>query len=193
MVKIQNNYIKTKVRGNFGDIEVYNSQVNKNVHSQLVDVIKNNSESIDLENGMSDIQINNTIPIMRFMLINLSNVETAEYWNSVSDIDLEDMLNLADGDFKQAVNSLLDMLLEITQDIRIQEIRKLNILKNKLNEFVEVFNFNSDVDNLLDKFGLDRELLIKIQNGDKEAIEKFQKVLFEKNKKTRKPRTKKTK
>lgn len=191
MAKLKDNDIKKKIKAKFNEYEVYNPEFNIEIYNNLIEQIKENSKQTELENNEADIQID-TINIMREMLIGLSNIEDEDYWRSISDCDLDTMLNLADGDFKLVIQVLMDIMLELAQDIRIQEIRKLNILKNKLNEFVEVFNFNSDIDNLLDKFGLDRELFIKIQNGDTDAVKKFQEIITKKVNKPKRKYTKKT-
>lgn len=188
-VKLDSKYIKSKIKAKFGELEVHNP-IDKKVHSELVALIRDNSTNIELENGMTDIKVDNTILIMRYMLKNLTNIEDHEYWNNINDDDLEEMLNLADGDFKSVVNTLLDILLEVGQDIRVEEIRKLDMINNKIEELIKVFKFNKDVDSKLKEFGIDRELLAKIQSGDKEAIEEFQQTLI---KKASKPKSKKTK
>ncbi|NRU52577.1 hypothetical protein [Clostridium beijerinckii] len=190
MAKLKDNDIKKKIRAKFNEYEIYNPEFNIEIYNNLIERIKENSKQTELENNEADIQID-TINIMREMLIGLSNIEDEDYWRNISDCDLDTMLNLADGDFKLVIQMLMDIMLELAQDIRIQEIRKLNILKNKLNEFVEVFNFNSDIDNLLDKFGLDRELFIKIQNGDTDAVKKFQEIITNKINKPKRKYTKK--
>ncbi len=193
MIKLESKYIKSKLKDKFGELEVYNSQLVEGVHIQLNQMIKDNSKPINLENGMSDIQINNTIKTMRFMLINLTNIEDSNYWNSISDEELENILNLADGDFKQVAHSLLDIMLEIAQDIRLEERRKLDIVKDKITELTDILRFSNDVESKLKEFGLDKELLVKIQNGDKEAIEQFQKSLVKNVNKPKRQYTKKSK
>ena len=193
MIKLESKYIKSKLKDKFGELEVYNSQLVEGVHIQLNQMIKDNSKPINLENGMSDIQINNTIKTMRFMLINLTNIEDSNYWNSISDEELENILNLADGDFKQVAHSLLDIMLEIAQDIRLEERRKLYIVKDKITELTDILRFSNDVESKLKEFGLDKELLVKIQNGDKEAIEQFQKSLVKNVNKPKRQYTKKSK
>lgn len=184
-IKLDSKYIKNKLKATYGELEVYNA-IDKTIYGELAEMIKDNSTPVDLENGMSDIKIDNTVSIMRYMLISLTNIESKEYWDNVNDNDLEEMLNLADSDFKLVVNSLLDIILEIGQDIRIEEIRRLDLISNKIEELAKVFKFNKDVDLTLKEFGIDRELLAKIQNGDKAAIEEFQKSLTEKAKKPQK-------
>lgn len=192
MVKLDNKYIKNKLKAKFGELEVYNPQLILGVHDKLVSLIKENSQQVNLKNNKTDVQINNVINIMRYMLIHLTNIEDKAYWNNINDSELENMLNLADGDFKQVANILLDIILEIGQDIRVEEIRKLKIIKEKLKEVTEVFNFNKDINESLAKFGLDKDKLGLIQNGDKQAIEEFQNNLIEQASKYKR-KTKKTK
>ena len=191
-VQLKNTYIKTKIKATFGELEVYNI-IDKNKRSELSQMIRDNSKPVTLENGMSDLQINNMNKTMRYLLINATNIENAEYWNNLSDEKLEEMLDLCDGDFKQVVNALLDIVFEIAQDNRLEDIRKLDVIKGQVIEMTEVFKFNTDINKVLAKFGIDKELLNKISNGDKEAIEKFQQTLIEQANKPKKTRTKKTK
>jgi hypothetical protein len=111
---------------------------------------------------------------MRFMLINLSNIENADYWNSIDNIELEKMLDLVDGDFKKAVNSLIDIMIEIGNDIALQGVIQLDLLQNKLNELIEATKANVKIDKTLSKLGLDKDKLIKLQSGDKEVVKEFQ-------------------
>lgn len=191
-IKLDSKYIKNKLKAKYAELEVYNA-IDKNIYAELAEMIKSNSSNVELENGMSDIKIDNTILIMRYMLKNLTNIEDNEYWDSVNDNDLEEILNLANGDFKSVVNSLLDIMLEIAQDIRLEEIRKLDMISNKIEELTKVFEFNQDMDVKLKEFGIDRELLAKIQDGDKEAIEQFQNALIEKAKKPQRNKKSKSK
>ena len=172
-VKLENKYIKNKLKDKFGEIEIYNPQFDNNVLTELTKLIASNSQTVQLENGKSDIQVD-TIEIMRFMLINLSNIENADYWNSIDNIELEKMLDLVDGDFKKAINSLIDIMIEIGNDITLQGIRQLDLLQNKLNELVESTKANIKIDKTLSKLGLDKDKLIKLQNGDEQVTKEFQ-------------------
>lgn len=172
-VKLENKYIKNKLKDKFGEIEIYNPQFDNNILTELTKLIASNSQTVQLENGKSDIQVD-TIEIMRFMLINLSNIENADYWNSIDNIELEKMLDLVDGDFKKAVNSLIDIMIEIGNDITLQSIRQLDLLQNKLNELVESTKANIKIDKTLSKLGLDKDKLIKLQNGDEQVTKEFQ-------------------
>jgi hypothetical protein len=172
-VKLENKYIKNKLKDKFGEIEIYNPQFDNNILTELTKLIANNSQTIQLENGTGDIQVD-TIEIMRFMLINLSNIENADYWNSIDNIELEKMLDLVDGDFKKAVNSLIDIMIEIGNDIALQGVIQLDLLQNKLNELIEATKANVKIDKTLSKLGLDKDKLIKLQSGDKEVVKEFQ-------------------
>ena len=191
-VKLKDTYIKSKIKAKFGEIEVYNP-INKDIKDKLTEMIRDNSIPVILENGMSDIKIDNMNKTMKYMFSYLTNLEDENYWNGIDDFEFENMLNLSDGDFKDVVNALLDIIFEITQDIRKEDIRKLKIISDKLEEMTEVFKFNNSIDNKLKEFGLDRELLTNIQNGDKESIEQFQKKLIEQAEKSNKPKRKYTK
>jgi hypothetical protein len=192
-IKFEDKYIKNKLKNKFGQIEIYNSQYDKKVYSQLIKIIETNSKQIQLENGQSDIEVVNTIQIMRFMIINLTNIEDKDYWNNIDDTKLEEMLNLSDGDFKKAVNSLLDIMIEVGQDIAIENIRKLNILNNKLNEMTESIMANMEIDKTLSIIGLDRNKMMKLQNGDEETIKEFQTNLIKQIDKPKRGRPKKKK
>lgn len=178
-VKLENKYIKNKLKAKFGELEVYNPELIEGEYQKIVKLIQENSESINEDNGSSDVQINNTVKIMREMLIYITNIENEQYWNNIDDIELDNMLNLADGDFKKVVQTLVDIMLEIGQDLRKDGIRKLDILENKLNEMIESIRFDMNIDKTLSKFGLDKEKLFKLQNGDKDTIEEFQKNILE--------------
>ena len=178
-VKLENKYIKNKLKAKFGELEVYNPELIEGAYQKIVKLIQENSESINEDNGSSDVKINNTVKIMREMLIYITNIENEEYWNNIDDIELDNMLNLADGDFKKVVQTLVDIMLEIGQDLRKDGIRKLDILENKLNEMIESIKFDMNIDKTLSKFGLDKEKLFKLQNGDKDTIEEFQKNILE--------------
>lgn len=178
MVKLESKHIKSKLKAKFGSFEVYNP-IKKELYGELSEMIKNNSKKVDVGNGKTDLQVDNTVEIIRKMLISLTNIESAEYWNGFGNIELKDMLDLADGDFKSVVNTLINVMLEIAQDARMEDIRKLQIVKDKITELTEIFKFDADVSAKLAELGLDKESLDKIQNGDQEAIKKLQDKLVE--------------
>ncbi|MBZ9693195.1 hypothetical protein [Clostridium sp. M14] len=188
-VKLEEKYLKKKIKSIYGTIEVYNPLDNK-IYSELSNMIANNS--IQVENdGKSDIQINNTIDVMRFMLIHLTNIENEDFWSSISDFDLEVMLNQADGDFKKTISDLIDIMIEIGIDNKKNANRQLDILQESVNELVKVLDFNNNLDKSLNKLGLDKELLIKVVQGDEDAKNEFEKQLF--NNKTNKNKKSKNK
>lgn len=192
-VKFESNkYIKNKIKDKFGKIEVYNPQYDSNVLEELMALIINNSTPVELKNGETDIKVDNTVEIMRYMLVNLTNIDS-EYWNKIDNIQLEEILNLADGDFKKVVNSLLDIMIEVGNDIAIENVRKLNILQNKLNEMMESIKTSSQINETLASFGLDKDKLIGLQNGDEEIIKEFQTNLLKQENKPKRGRTKKVK
>lgn len=164
MVKLKNEYIKDKVKATFNDIEIYNPQNKRKIYRELCELIKLNSGEVEVEDGLFDIQINDPISILRFMLINITNIENAEYWNNLNDDELDEMLITADGDFKEAVDSLLDILVEVSQNIRKQEIRKLKMTENKLIKLAKVFQFDNNVEERLKEFGIDMKTMSEIQN-----------------------------
>lgn len=175
-VKLEEKYLKKKIKSIYGTIEVYNPLDNK-IYSELSNMIANNS--IQVENdGKSDIQINNTIDVMRFMLIHLTNIENEDFWSNISDFDLEVMLNQADGDFKKTISDLMDIMIEIGIDNRRNANRQLDILQENVNELVKVLDFNNNLDKSLGKLGLNKELLIKVSQGDEDAKSEFEKQLF---------------
>jgi len=192
MIKLEEKYIKNKLKAKFGELEVYNPQHIKNSYDKISQMIRDNSNTVQ-EDGMSDIQINNTVKIAREMLIDLTNVEDRIYWNSIDDIELDNILNYSDGDFKLVINTLMDIMLEITQDLRLNDIRKLDIMNNKLIEMKEAFKSNININKTLADLGLDQEKLIKLQQGDKEVTEEFQQNIFDKMKKENKPKRQYTK
>jgi ABC-type uncharacterized transport system permease subunit len=78
-------------------------------------------------------------------------------------------------------------------DITIQNIRQLDILQSKLNEMIESVKVGVNIEKTLSSLGLNMEELVKLQNGDKEIIEKFQKNIIEQSKKSKRGRPKKVK
>lgn len=185
MAKLKDNDIKKKIRATFGEYQVYNA-IETNTLNELTKLIENNSQTVQLDEQNSDIEITNTVQIMRFMLIHLTNLE--EDWNNIDDIQLEEMLNLADKDFKKVVNSLIDIMIEIGNDITIQSIRKLDILQNKLNEMIESTKVSMNIEKTLAKFGLDIDKLAKLQNGDEQTVKEFQENIIKSIEKEVKPK-----
>ncbi|WP_252225079.1 MULTISPECIES: hypothetical protein [unclassified Clostridium] len=178
-VKLQEKHIKNKIKSKYGEMEVYNP-LDKTILSELSKMISNNSERTG-----EDMEIINTVSIMRYMLKYLTNIENKEYWDNISDFDLEILLNRADGDFKNVVSDLIDVMLEIGRDIRKNAERQLDVLEEKINELIKMLKFNNNVDKSLDKLGLNRDLLNKVANGDVEAKNEFEKIITD-NKSTKK-------
>ncbi|OSA92818.1 UNVERIFIED_ORG: hypothetical protein B2H93_13405 [Clostridium botulinum] len=175
-IKLEEKYLKKKIKSIYGEIEVYNPLDNK-IYSELSNMIANNSIQVE-KDEKSDIQINNTIDVMRFMLIHLTNIENEDFWSNISDFDLEVMLNQADGDFKKTISDLMDIMIEIGIDNRRNANRQLDILQESVNELVKVLDFNNNLDKSLGKLGLNKELLIKVSQGDEDAKSEFEKQLF---------------
>lgn len=163
MPELEDKYIKDKIKAKFNDLEVYNPQHIKNVYKELKEMIKENSKQIELKDEMFDIQIDNTVQIMRYMLLNLTNTDSA-YWNSMDDGILEDTLFFIDGDLKQVIDSLQDIMVEIAQDIRKENVRKLKLVENRIIELAETFKFNNNVDEKLKEYGIDSNTILAIQN-----------------------------
>lgn len=185
MAKLKDNDIKKKIRATFGEYQVYNA-IEINILNELTKLIESNSQTVQLDEQNTDIEITNTVQIMKFMLKNLTNID--EEWNSIDDVKLEEMLNLSDGDFKKVVNSLIDIMIEIGNDITIQSIRKLDILQNKLNEMVESIKVTTNMEKTLSKFGLDMDKLTKLQNGDEQTIKELQETIVKSIEKEVKPK-----
>jgi len=190
-IKLEEKYIKNKIKAKFNDLEVYNPQLIDNAYNKLSQMIRENSESIT-ENETSDIQINNIVKIVREMLILLTNLEDSIFWNNIDDIELDKMLNLADGDFKLVINTLMDIMLEIGQDLRLGDIRKLDIINNKLIEMKEAFKADVNINKTLTDLGLDRDKLVKLQQGDQTTIDEFQQNIIKNIEKQNKPKRKYT-
>jgi hypothetical protein len=191
-IKLEEKYIKNKIKAKFGELEVYNPQLIDNAYDKLSQMIRENSATVS-ENEMSDVQINNTVKIVREMLINLTNIEDEVYWNNIDDIEMDNMLNLADGDFKIVVHTLMDIMLEIGQDLRLGDIRKLDIINNKLIEMKEAFKADVNINKTLTDLGLDKDKLVKLQQGDQSTIDEFQQNIIKNIEKQNKPKRQYTK
>jgi hypothetical protein len=85
------------------------------------------------------------------------------------------MLDFPDGEFKDVVDDLTDVLFEFAHDTHKQGVKKMKVIENKIDEFIEAIKFNSNINTKLAELGLDMNKLEKIQNGDKVALEEFQK------------------
>lgn len=154
--------LEDKTKAKFGEYEVHNPRYMKDIYKELKEMIKENSKQIELKDGMFDIQIDNTVQIMRYMLMNITNVVC---WNGLTDDEMfEDTVSEANGDLKQVVDYLLDMMVEIAQDIRKENVRKLKLVENRIIELAETFKFNNNVNEKLKEFGIDSNTILEIQN-----------------------------
>lgn len=174
-------HIKNKLKASFGELQVYNPK--GEIYDKLSKLVSENSTQVNLEEGISDVKVDNLDKIFREMFKTITNIEDSEFWDSKSDSEISELLNDADGEFKEVINCLLDIVMEIGQDIRIEDIRKLQLVRNKVVEYTKTLKLTNDIDKSLKVFGIDREKLSKIQNGDIEAIEELQKSLLENKKK----------
>ena len=184
MAKLKDDSIKKKIRAMYNEYQVINPEFNREIYNELSQIIRDNSIIVNSEDKLSDIQVDNTVKIFRLMLKKLTNIE--EDWDNIEDINLDEMLNFADGDFKKVVNTLMDVMLEVAQDNRLNDIRKLTILNDKLIELKESMKSTVKMEQTLSNIGLDMDKLIKMQNGDETIIKEFQenivKELEQKNK-----------
>lgn len=178
-VKLGKQYIKEKLRVTFGEIEVYNA-IDREVYEKLFTMIQSNSEQVQIDEDKYDIQVNNVITIIREMLIHLTNVEDEAYWTNIADYDLEDLLNIADGDFKETVEELLDIMVEIGNDIRKQSLRKLEMLNEKLGELSDSIKLNEEVKGKLEALGLNEKVLADAISGDDTALKEVMEKIDEK-------------
>lgn len=153
--------LEDKRKAKFGQYEVHNPRYLKDIYKELKEMIKENSKQIELKDGMFDIQIDNSVQIMRYMLMNLTNVVC---WNGIDDEMFEDTVSEADGDLKQVVDSLMDIMVEVAQDIRKENVRKLKLVENRIIELAETFKFNNNVDEKLKEYGIDSNTILAIQN-----------------------------
>ena len=166
MAKLKDDSVKKKIRAIYNEYQIINPEFNRGIYNELSQIIRDNSIIVNLEEKLSDIQVDNTVKIFRLMLKKLTNIE--EDWDNIDDINLDEMLNFADGDFKKVVNTLMDIMLEVAQDNRLNDIRKLNILNDKLIEFKESITSTVKMEQTLSNLGLDMDKLIKMQNGDED-------------------------
>jgi len=200
MAKLRDDSIKKKIRVTYGDYNIINPEFKKEIYSELAQMIRNNSIEVqideNLEQSLSDIKIDNTVRIMRYMLINLTNIENEEYWNNIDDTQLDENLNYSDGEFKQIIQTLIDIMLEIAHDNKLEDTRKLNILNDKLIEFKESMTSSMKMQKTLASLNLDMDKLIKIEQGDEVVMKEFQDNIVNELEKQNKPKrqyTKKTK
>ena len=198
MAKLKDGSIKKKIRVTYGEYQIINPEFKKEIYIELALMIRNNSIEVkidnNLEQSLSDIKVNNTVKIMRYMLTNLTNIE--EDWNSIDDIQLDEMLNYSDGEFKQIIQTLIDIMLEVAHDNKLEDTRKLSILNDKLIEFKESMTSSMKMQKTLASLNLDMDKLIKIEQGDEVVMKEFQDNIVNELEKQNKPKrqyTKKTK
>ena len=125
---------------------------------------------------------------MRYMLSELTNIESKEYWDNIDDIKLDEMLNYADGDFKEVIQTLIDIMLEIAHDNKLEDTRKLNILNDKLIEFKESMVSSVKMQKTLSSLNLDMDKLMKIEQGDEVIMKEFQDNIIKELEKQNKPK-----
>jgi len=195
MAKLKDGSIKKKIRVTYGEYQIINPEFKKEIYIELALMIRNNSIEVkidnNLEQSLSDIKVNNTVKIMRYMLTNLTNIE--EDWNSIDDIQLDEMLNYSDGEFKQIIQTLIDIMLEVAHDNKLEDTRKLSILNDKLIEFKESMTSRIKMQKTLSSLNLDVDKLMKIQNGDEVVMKEFQDNIVKELEKQSKPKRKYTK
>lgn len=178
MAKLEDKYLKKKKY--FGELEVRFPK--GAIYNELLELIGKNSNQINFEDRTSDYKIDNLNVVIKEMLIHLTNVEDSDFWSNKSDEEVLEILEDANGDFKDVIHELLDIIVEIGNDMRKENNRKLQVTRNWIVGITKEITLSSDIDKSLKKFGLDMDKLSKIQAGDKTAIEEFQKSLLEKKK-----------
>lgn len=178
-VKLENKYLKkTKY---FGELEVRFPK--SEVYNKLIKLIGENSNQVNFEDNTSDYKINNLNVIIKEMLIHLTNVEDSNFWSNKTDEEILEILENANGDFKDVIHELLDIIIELGNDMRKENLRQLQLTRNWVVGITKEIMLSKDIDKSLKKFGLDMDKISKIQSGDKTTIEEFQKSLLEKKRK----------
>jgi hypothetical protein len=197
-VKLKDNDIKKKIKVTFGEFQIITPEFSPHIYEELSQLIRDNSIEIKVEDDLGkilkDTQVNNTVKVMRYMLKNLTNIEND--WDNIDDIQLDETLNYADGDFKEVVQTLMDVMMEIAHDNSRNDIRKISILTDKLVEFKGSMVNTVRMQQTLESLGLDMDKLIKMQQGDETIIKEFQDNIVKELEKQNKPKrqyTKKTK
>jgi hypothetical protein len=188
MVKLKEEYLKNKLKDKFGELEVYNP-IDRNIYNKLTKMIRDNSEAVminDILETYSDVEINNTVCIMREMLKLLTNID--EDWDLKTDEELDDLLNRANGDFKKVIYSLVDIMLEIAQDNRMENIRKIDTLNKKLIEVKKSLKTGIGLQQTLSEFGLDINKLTELNNGNNEILKEVQEHIIKDIEKGLKPK-----
>jgi hypothetical protein len=189
MAKLKDNDIKKKVKAKFNEYEIYNPEFNKEIYNKISQMIKDNSVAVmqnDLLEVFSDIKINNMPMIIKEMLKYLTNIE--EDFDNKTEEELDNIFTLADGDFKNVIQTLMDMTIDIGHDNRVEEIMKLKELNNKLIEFKQSLKVGIDLQQTLLEYGLDADKLIKLKDGDENILQEFQEHIIKDLEKEIKPK-----
>lgn len=193
MVKLKDSDIKKKIKATFNEYEVYNPEFNKKVYDKLSQMIRDNSVAVmqnELLEVFSDVEINNIPTIIKEMLKSLTNIE--EDWDRKTEEEFENMLIFADGDFKNVIQMLMEIIQKIGQDNRLEEIMKLQELNYKLIAFKKSLKVGIDLQKTLAEFGLDADSLLKLKNGDKSILNEVEEYVINDIEKEIKPKRKYT-
>ena len=192
MAKLKDNNIKKKIKATFGEFQIINPEFKPDIYAELSQLIRNNSVEVKIEDNLEkvlqDVKVNNTVKVMRYMLSELTNIESKEYWNNIDDTKLDEMLNYSDGDFKEVIQTLMDIMLEISHNNAKNDIRQISILTDKLIEFKESMTSTVKMEQTLSNLGLDMDKLIKMQNGDEVVMKEFQDNIIKELEKQNKPK-----
>jgi hypothetical protein len=159
------------------------------VYKKISQMIKDNSIVImqnDLLEVFSDFEVNNIPLIIKQMLKDLTNIE--DNFDSKSEDELKNIFTLANGDFKKVIQVLMDIILEIGQDNRLEEIMKLKELNNKLISFKQSLTIGINLQQTLSEYGLDSDKLIKLKDGDESVLQEIQKHIIKDIEKEIKPK-----
>lgn len=178
-IKLENKYTRTPKY--FGELEVKFPK--GTIYNKLIELIGKNSNQVNYEDNTSDYKIDNLNVVIKEMLINLTNIEDFDFWSNKTDEEILEILEDATGDFKDVINELLDIIVELGNDMRKENLRKLQVTRNWVVGITKEITLSNDIDKSLKKFGLDMDKISKIQAGDKTTIEEFQKSLLEKKRK----------
>ena len=192
MAKLRDNSIKKKVRETFGEFQIINPEFKPDIFAELSQLIRNNSVEVkiedDLEKVLQDIKVNNTVKVMRYMLSELTNIESKEYWDNIDDTKLDEMLNYSDGDFKEVIQTLMDIMLEISHNNAKNDIRQISILTDKLIEFKEGTISTIKMQKTLSSLNLDIDKLMKMEQGDEIVMKEFKDNIINELEKQNKPK-----
>ena len=140
------------------------------------------------EKVLQDVKVNNTVKVMRYMLSELTNIESKEYWDNIDDTKLDEMLNYSDGDFKEVIQTLMDIMLEISHNNAKNDIRQISILTDKLIEFKEGTISTIKMQKTLSSLNLDIDKLMKMEQGDEIVMKEFKDNIINELEKQNKPK-----